>query len=531
MRLSPVLALLAVLVPPIGCASEAHRAGAAPPAEPAASATAASTPAIEAPAASAETARISADDLRGLVADLASDESAGRATGTPEALRAAERIAQALAAAGVRPAGDDGGFLQAIDTVGFRMQTLPRLALIGADGTETEALYGVDFAYLRGPPMSGRFEVVTARQASDIPVPARADAALLLLTDGRTAQQWLEQAGAPGGAGWALLVGAGPPSAGEPDDSPPRGTFRVSAPGAAEGPTRLRLRGPLLERSRVEGLAAVRVEIGGAETTPAVNVVGVIPGVGAPGHPELGQQALVLTAHYDHLGVAGSERDARRPKVASSGGASGAPDLVYNGADDDASGVAMVLELADAFGHGPPPARTLVFLLVTGEEIGLLGTDFYLDHPAVPLDATVANVNFEMVGRPDPLVGGAGRLWLTGYERTTLGPAWQAAGLAIAPDARPDEHFYERSDNIAFVQRHVIGQTLSSYNLHDEYHTVADEPDTLDYAHLEAATRTAYAACRMLADGVLAPQWAAGEAGAQAAPATTPAAPAAPAAH
>jgi len=160
MRLSPVLALLAVLVPPIGCASEAHRAGAAPPAEPAASATAASTQVIEAPAASAETARISADDLRGLVADLASDESAGRATGTPEALRAAERIAQALAAAGVRPAGDDGGFLQAIDTVGFRMQTLPRLALIGADGTETEALYGVDFAYLRGPPMSGRFEVV-----------------------------------------------------------------------------------------------------------------------------------------------------------------------------------------------------------------------------------------------------------------------------------------------------------------------------------------------------------------------------------
>ncbi|HZJ71080.1 MAG TPA: hypothetical protein VFF36_09120, partial [Planctomycetota bacterium] len=75
MRLSPVLALLAVLVPPIGCASEAHRAGAAPPAEPAASATAASTPTIEAPAASAETARISADDLRGLVARQVRDEA------------------------------------------------------------------------------------------------------------------------------------------------------------------------------------------------------------------------------------------------------------------------------------------------------------------------------------------------------------------------------------------------------------------------------------------------------------------------
>jgi hypothetical protein len=369
----------------------------------------------------------------------------------------------------------------------------------------------VDFTYQRGPPLSGRFTVVTARQASEIPA-ARADAALLLLTDGRSAQQWLNQAGAPGGAGWALLISAGPPTAGEPDDAPPRGLFKASTPGeAAAGPTRLRLRGPLLQRARDEGLASVRVEFGASQTTPAVNVVGLIPGVGAPGHPELSQQALVLTAHYDHLGVASSASDARRPKDAPAPAAA-APDLIYNGADDDASGVAMVLELADAFGHGPPPARTLVFLLVTGEEIGLLGTDFYLDHPAVPLEATVANVNFEMVGRPDPLVGGAGRLWLTGYERTTLGPAWAAAGLAIAPDGRPDEHFYERSDNIAFVHRHVIGQTLSSYNLHDDYHTVADEPGTLDYAHMQTAARTAYAACRMLADGHLAPEWSVSEA-------------------
>jgi Zn-dependent M28 family amino/carboxypeptidase len=264
----------------------------------------------------------------------------------------------------------------------------------------------------------------------------------------------------------------------------------------------------------------VRVEFGASQTTPAVNVVGLLPGVGTPGHPELGQQALVLSAHYDHLGVASSASEARRPKDAPAP-AGAAPDLSYNGADDDASGVATVLELADAFGHGPPPARTLVFLLVTGEEIGLLGTDYYVDHPAAPLEATVANVNFEMVGRPDPLVGGAGRLWLTGYERTTLGPAWAAAGLAIAPDARPDQHFYERSDNIAFVHRHVIGQTLSSYNLHDDYHTVADEPGTLDYAHMEAAARTAYSACRMLADGRLAPEWTASE-GEPADPATSP---------
>ena len=495
-----------------GCASHEarHRAAAreAPAAAP-----------VTAPPAPAEAARITAADLRGLVESLASDAAAGRDTGTPEALAAAQRIAQALSAAGVKPAGDGGTFLQAIDTVGFRLQQVPQLALVGPDGTETEALYVVDFSYLRGPPLSGRFAVVIARQASEIPAP-RADGALLLLTDGRTAQQWLTQAGASGGAGWALILGAGPPTAGDADDAPPQGLFKTAASGEAVGPTRLRLRGPLLQRARDEGLTSVRVEFGASQTTPAVNVVGVLPGFGASGHPELSQQALVLSAHYDHLGVASSASEAHRPKDAPAPAGS-APDLIYNGADDDASGVAMVLELADAFGHGPPPARTLVFLLVTGEEIGLLGTDFYVDHPAAPLEATVANVNFEMVGRPDPLVGGAGRLWLTGYERTTLGPAWAAAGLAIAPDARPDEHFYERSDNIAFVHRHVIGQTLSSYNLHDDYHTVADEPGTLDYEHMEAAARTAYSACRMLADGSLAPEWTATE-GEPAKPAASP---------
>ena len=521
MRLSPAV-LLALLSWGAGCASSASEtrpegaAGAAGAAG-APVAAAPSAPAVAA-AASAESARITAADLRGLVESLASDAAAGRDTGSPESLAAADRIAQALAAAGVKPAGDAGGYLQAIDTVGFRLEQVPQLGLVGPDGSETEALYGVDFTYQRGPPLSGRFEVVTAKQASEIPA-ARADAALLLLADGRTAQQWLSQAGAPGGAGWALILSAGPPTAGEPDDVPPRGLFKTAALGATAGATRLRLRGPLLQRARDDGLAAVRVEFGASQTTPAVNVVGMLPGVGAPGHPELAQQALVFTAHYDHLGVASSAADARRPKDAPTP-AGAAPDLIYNGADDDASGVAMVLELADAFGHGPPPARTLVFLLVTGEEIGLLGTNFYLDHPAVPLEATVANVNFEMVGRPDPLVGGAGRLWLTGYERTTLGPAWTAAGLAIAADARPDEHFYERSDNIAFVRRHVIGQTLSSYNLHDDYHTVTDEPATLDYSHMQSAARTAYAACRLLADGALAPEWSVSEAAAQQAPAS-----------
>lgn len=499
-----------------GCAAHSSTS---PPQSPPSARPAPSAPSVTSAAASSSEL-ITAAGLRAFVDELASDEMRGRETGTPDALRAAERIAQDLRAAGVQPAGDEGGYLQTIDTRGFQLAAVPKLTLRRPDGSEVEALYGVDFAELRGPPLSGSFAVVTVRQAGDIPTPPRADGALLLLGGGRSVGGWLEAAGAPGGAGWGLLIGTGPHTAGEADATPPQGLFSVDGSGVPRGPTRLRLRGPLLAQAGESGLAGVRLELEAAAVTSAANVVGVLRGVGTPEHPELAREAIVLTAHYDHLGVAGAGQRAPHAPAESAAAPSAppaapaaadespaVPDLIYNGADDDASGVAVVLALAQAFGRGPPPARTVVFLIVTGEEVGLLGTEYYLDHPVVPLSDTVANINFEMVGRPDPLAGGAGRLWLTGFEKTSLGPEWNAAGLPIAADARPDEHFYERSDNIAFVRRQVIGQTLSSYNMHTDYHTVADEPDTLDYGHLETAARTAYAACRMLADGTLQPRW------------------------
>src|SRR6185295_18233158 len=103
--------------------------------------------------------------------------------------------------------------------------------------------------------------------------------------------------------------------------------------------------------------------------------------------PKRADQAVVLSAHYDHLGT----------KVAGPVVAGETPDLVYNGADDDASGCVAVLALADTFGAAHKPARTLIFLLATGEERGLLGTQYYLDHPVVPLDHTMFDLNFEMI--------------------------------------------------------------------------------------------------------------------------------------
>ena len=221
-------------------------------------------------------------------------------------------------------------------------------------------------------------------------------------------------------------------------------------------------------------------------TVRAVNVVGIVPGA----DPALGSEAVLIDAHYDHLGI----------------GAPVAGDSIYNGADDDASGVVAVLGAARALASGPPPKRTVVFLATTGEEVGLLGTRWYIAHPVVPLARTVANLEIEMIGRPDSLAGGTGKGWLTGFERSTMGERLAAAGIPVVPDPRPEQQFFQRSDNIAFALLGIPAHTLSSYNMHDDYHTPADEADRIDDAHLARLVDAAARAARLLADGE-APAW------------------------
>jgi hypothetical protein len=218
----------------------------------------------------------------------------------------------------------------------------------------------------------------------------------------------------------------------------------------------------------------------------AVNVAGLLRG----SDPTLRDSVVLVDAHYDHLGI-------------------GAPvngDSIYNGADDDASGVVAVLEAARALAAGPAPKRTVLFVATTGEEVGLLGTRWFIDHPVVPLSRISANLEIEMIGRPDSLAGGPGRAWLTGYERSTMGPSFAAAGLPIGPDRRPDQQFFTRSDNIAFAQMGIPAHTLSSYNMHDDYHRPSDDVAHIDFAHMTSVVRAAAQATRLLADGP-APQW------------------------
>ncbi len=216
------------------------------------------------------------------------------------------------------------------------------------------------------------------------------------------------------------------------------------------------------------------------------NVLGMIRG----SDPVLRHEIVAIGAHYDGLGIGNPV-----------GG-----DSINNGADDDASGVTAVLLIARAIASGPPPKRTILFMSTTGEEQGILGTQYYVKHPRFPISKMVADMEIEMIGRPDSMAGGAGKAWLTGYERSTMGEILKSANVAIVPDPYPQMRFFERSDNIVFARLGIPAHTLSSYNMHTDYHTPADETGRIDFAHMTQVIGAAAKAARLLADGI-APVW------------------------
>ena len=441
---------------------------------------------------------VTAKEIEATVRFLASDELAGRATGTPGGDRAAAYLAEALARCGVGPAGDEGNYLQAVPLRRAEAKAPPELVLSAPGaGEKVMAVSGRDFEPPSAAVAVEDLKILVAKGPADIP--AKADPGVAILVDAFVGdvKTWFEKAGHPQAAGFGLWIQAGSKTAGEERafQAGPRGGLARDLPKTASTPT-VRVRGPLLERLKKGEFEKITFRSGVEEVRfSAHNVVGRVAGTGGA---DLAGEAVVVSAHYDHL--------PSRTRKGTGEAEKKDEDTIYNGADDDASGCAAVLEIAEALA-AKKPARTVVFLFATGEEVGLLGTEAYLDHPVVPLERTVANLNIEMIGRPDPMIGGAGRVWLTGYERSDLGPACEQAGLAVQADPRLDEHFFERSDNYAFVMRGVVGQTFSTYNMHGDYHHPSDEADTLDYAHMETSTKAVLGAVRLVADGKLRPRW------------------------
>ncbi|MEL6431930.1 MAG: M28 family peptidase [Planctomycetota bacterium] len=443
------------------------------------------------------TAGISSAELRGHVQALSHDLLRGRPLGSEESMVAAAYCAARLEAAGLRPGAADGTWLQRIPCQRTVYDEVPELALTLNGGDAETLAYGAGFTFRgRASDVDG-LACVYVEEENEVPETARADVALVFLTSAGRARRWLKSAGHPGGAGFGLVV---VPNTRAKVGAParPRPGSMLPAGGAATLPAQIAVRGEAASLFEDHAVESIALETHGrVERRDDANVVGVLPGTRA-GTPD--ESYLLLCAHRDHVGVKPLQEGQPAPE-----------DAILNGADDDASGCSVVLELAEAIAAGERPERSLVVVLVTGEERGMVGSRHFAEDPTVPLESIACALNFEMLGRPDDLVGGAGKLWLTGDDRSSLGPALRGKGVEVSADPRPEGNFFVRSDNVSFARVGVVSQTLSSYNMHADYHKVTDEWDTLDYAHMERASAACLDAVRSLLAGDWAPTWNEGE--------------------
>jgi hypothetical protein len=412
--------------------------------------------------------------IRGHMEFLASDAMNGRGDFTRDEWIAATYMGSQMRAWGLEPLGDAGGYVQRVD-VGRVQATAPPTLSIGNErwthgqqmlvqsvgkgsvgGTLTPLTAGTSVP-------AGAFVLVPAASAPSAEVLAPAAAVLME----ETPQVRVT---------WAAAGGRLPGSAGG---------------GRGGNPAQARIVLSTEAFAHAQASAGTKVTFDASvQPVSTWNAVGKLTG----GDPARASEVILLTAHLDHLG---NRASATTPPGA---------DTIYNGADDDASGSTAVLELAEAIARGPRPKRTMVFAWFGNEESGGAGAKHFLDQPPVPLAQIVANLEFEMIGRADEKVK-PHELWLTGYERSNLGPELAKQGALLVADPHPDQNFFQRSDNIQLACQGVIAQTVSSFGLHKDYHQVSDEISTIDFAHMTDAIQSMYAPVMWLANSTFKPDW------------------------
>jgi hypothetical protein len=246
------------------------------------------------------------------------------------------------------------------------------------------------------------------------------------------------------------------------------------------------------ERTTIREVPALQLRIEMRDTVTSTisvpNAVGILEGT----DPVLKHEYLVYSAHMDHIGIT-----------------PGKPDSINNGADDDGSGTAGVMELAEAFSRpGARPKRSLIFLTVSGEEKGLWGSDFFTSHPPVPIEQIVADINIDMIGRnwPDTIVA-------IGKEQSDLGAtlnrvnaAHRDLGMTAIDDRWPEERFYFRSDHYNFARRGV--PILFFFNgVHADYHEVTDSPDKINSEKESRILRLLFYLGQAVANAPARPKW------------------------
>ena len=245
----------------------------------------------------------------------------------------------------------------------------------------------------------------------------------------------------------------------------------------------------LVEKGAVEGDYELSLPRQMQAITTVRNVIGMIPG----SDPELAKEAIIISAHLDHVGIKGNVGD-----------------VICNGADDNASGVTAVLSLADAFAAMPEgPKRTVIFMTFWGEEKGLLGSKYYVSNPVWPLEKTVANVNIEMIGRPE--AGASGKCWSTGWDESDMSElmsvgAKEVGVLIFQHPQFSGDMLYRSSDNYPFAQKGVIAHSFSAGSLHEDYHMPGDESQKLDFRHMTKVIQGLFAGTLPMANGEFTPK-------------------------
>lgn len=515
--------------------------------------------------------KISESTLRAHIRYLSDDMFEGRGTGARGGELAAKYIAAQLEAIGLKGAGSGGSFFQPVSLVGVKADPETKLVISGrgdketfkfADdfvaftGAQTERVdvdadlvfvgYGINapeqhWNDYKGQPADYRGKILVML-VNDPPATTEEPALFggrALTYYGRWTYKY-EEAARRGAAGAILLHTD--QSAGYPWSvvRTSNGSWRFDIARMEGDPTPfLQFRswitddaGKKLMKVAGQDLDALRSRAANRDFQPvplgikakldlksevkrvaAPNVVGVLEG----SDPRLRDQYVVYSAHWDHLGIGAPNR---------------AGDPIYNGALDNATGVAAVIAIAEAFSKMPPaqrPRRSSLFLFPTAEEQGLLGAEWYSKHPVVPLDKTAANVNLDSMN----VLGPTHDFIPLGAERSSLKAVVEAVarerGLRVSPDARPEQGSFFRSDHFPFAKVGVPSISLKegndyigrpkgwgeeqfrAYNT-AHYHQPSDElRDSWDFRGMIQETEIAMAIGRRIADMETMPKFNAGD--------------------
>lgn len=492
--------------------------------------------------------------LKAHVAFLASDAMKGRDTGSPELAITEQYVAAQMLAAGLKPGGPNSSWLQPVPLISYKAadhgsltlkrggaatalewgkdylaRANPRAAEVSVSAPVVFAGYGiVDKASginaYKGLDVRGRIVAVIRDAPHTLPSEVRAHygqveeqarfaaergAVGMIFIEGTTrhsvfpfeatvglwdsaAMTWADADGK------AHANGANVPSLGYVGMAGAEKLFAgaklkwadVLAADKAGKPLPT---GPLAVAAEATARTALR-------SLTANNVVGLLEG----GDPALKGEYVVISAHLDHVGV---------------GKADATGDTIYNGAMDNAVGTASMLEVARAFAaSGKKPRRSILFVAVTAEEKGLVGSDYFAANPVVPATSIVADVNLDM-----PIVTYKFEdLVVYGADRTSIGrivaDTAAAEGVTLTPDPAPEQASFVRSDHYSFVRAGIPavslepgpkgpGKAAIDDFIEHHYHQPSDEVTLVDFSQGVRFVKLNYAIARALADGNKRPTW------------------------